>query len=69
MWPDRNPGPLTYQSGALPTALLGPAILFRNDRTLQGVGMKMVELLPLKFTIHLKNKHNVDYMECCFNGM
>ena len=26
MWPGRvsNPGPLTYQSGALPTALLGP---------------------------------------------
>ena len=27
MWPDQvsNPGPLTYESGALPTALLGPA--------------------------------------------
>ena len=27
MWPDRvsNPGPLTYESGALPTALCGPA--------------------------------------------
>ena len=27
MWPDRvsNPGPLTYESGALPTALHGPA--------------------------------------------
>ena len=27
MWPDRvlNPGPLTYKSGALPTALHGPA--------------------------------------------
>ena len=27
MWPDResNPGPLTYSSGALPTALRGPA--------------------------------------------
>ena len=27
MWPDRvsNPGPLTYKSGALPTALRGPA--------------------------------------------
>ena len=27
MWPDRvsNPGPLTYKSGALPTALCGPA--------------------------------------------
>ena len=27
MWPDRvsNPGPLIYESGALPTALRGPA--------------------------------------------
>ena len=27
MWPDRvsNPGPLTYESGAIPTALCGPA--------------------------------------------
>ena len=27
MWPDRvsNPGPLPYESGALPTALRGPA--------------------------------------------
>ena len=27
MWPDRvsNPGPLTYESGALPIALRGPA--------------------------------------------
>ena len=26
MWPDRvsNPGPLTYESGALPTSLRGP---------------------------------------------
>ena len=28
MWPDRlsNPGPLTYESGALPNALRGPAL-------------------------------------------
>ena len=32
MWPDRvsNPGPLTYQSGALPTALRGPASFKSN---------------------------------------
>ena len=31
MWPDRvsNPGPLTYESGALPTSLRGPAVV--ND--------------------------------------
>ena len=29
MWPDRvsNPGPLTCESGALPTALRGPAYI------------------------------------------
>ena len=29
MWPDRvsNPGPLTYESGALPTALHGPTAI------------------------------------------
>ena len=29
MWPDRvsNPGPLTYKSGTLPTALHGPALV------------------------------------------
>ena len=38
MWPDRvsNPGPLTYESGALPTALRGPAPLVGSvvDNTL-----------------------------------
>ena len=34
MWPDRlsNPGPLTYESGALPTALHGPATKGNNSR-------------------------------------
>ena len=33
MWPDRvsNPGPLTYESGALPTALRGPAADVESD--------------------------------------
>ena len=33
MWPDRvsNPGPLTYESGALPTALHGPAFPLYTD--------------------------------------
>ena len=32
MWPDQvsNPGPLTYESGALPTALRGPALAVFN---------------------------------------
>ena len=34
MWPDRvsNPGPLTYESGALPAVLRGPAKVPRNKR-------------------------------------
>ena len=34
MWPDRvsNPGPLTYESGALPTALCGPARKRERER-------------------------------------
>ena len=33
MLPDRvsNPGPLTYESGALPIALRGPALRIRNN--------------------------------------
>ena len=32
MWPDRvsNPGPLTNESGALPTALRGPAFFYEE---------------------------------------
>ena len=32
MWPDQvsNPGPLTYESGALPTALRGPASIRKH---------------------------------------
>ena len=38
MLPDRvsNPGPLTYESGALPIALRGPAIHY-TDISLRGV--------------------------------
>ena len=48
MWPDRvsNPGPLTYESGALPTALRGPASIilkqefgqYRRLETLNFIG-------------------------------
>ena len=35
MWPDRvsNPGPLTCESGALPTALRGPAFFLDQTRS------------------------------------
>ena len=39
MWPDRvsNPGPMTYKSGALPTALSGPALMMGHKVCLKGV--------------------------------
>ena len=42
MWPDRvsDPGPLTYESGALPTALCGLATCFLT--ILKGPKKKMV---------------------------
>ena len=55
MLPDQvsNPGPLTYESGALPIALRGPALRSRVchikvDFTEKGCKIKMEELLPLK---------------------
>ena len=38
MLPDRvsNPGPLTYESGALPVALRGPAQYFRHIKRWKG---------------------------------
>ena len=38
MWPDQvsNPGPLTYESGALPTALCGPAWIIEDRVLLTG---------------------------------
>ena len=38
MWPDResNPGPLTYESDALPIALSGPASLLLEHAVNEG---------------------------------
>ena len=46
MWPDRvsNPGPLTYESGALPTALRGPAAETENKQELLAMTKKTCRL-------------------------
>ena len=46
MWPDRvsNPGPLTYESGALPTALRGPAVNKQTRGLLQAVAVRLIPL-------------------------
>ena len=56
MLPDRvsNPGPLTYESGALPIALRGPASIHRygHDKVLparMGTFTFLVLNLPLMF--------------------
>ena len=62
MWPDRvsNPGPPTYESGALPIALRGPA---RNS----GISRYHIKwfTVELQWLEHLKN-HVVLY--CCFTS-
>ena len=44
MLPDRlsNPGPLTYESGALPTMLRGPAVISDERLIMKGCGMEPV---------------------------
>ena len=46
MWPDRvsNPGPLTYESGALPIALRGPAL---SRRAVVSYWRKYVHEVPV----------------------
>ena len=41
MWPDRvsNPGPPTYESGALPIALRGPAKLCKSIKSSEAEGV------------------------------
>ena len=43
MWPDRvsNPGPLTYESGALLTALCGPVLSHKTYH--QDIHMKIIK--------------------------
>ena len=48
MWPDRvsNPGPLTYESGALPTALSGPA-----SRPMGSFSLNKAKMLNIDLTL------------------
>ena len=46
MWPDRvsNPGPLTYESGALPIALRGPALSYDCPVQAHSIYMNVAEV-------------------------
>ena len=50
MLPDRvsNPGPLTYESGALPIALRGPAHSFLNWPLLAKISKQETIFFPFK---------------------
>ena len=52
MWPDRvpNPGPLTYESGALPTAL-------------RGLAQRCLKMLKISANKGLRRSHHK--RECC----
>ena len=47
MWPDRvsNPGPPTYESGALPTALRGPAGAMVLGKYIQSRGLLLIWII------------------------
>ena len=54
MLPDRvsNPGPLTYEAGALPIALCGPALLLKMLTTLNMTGMSLdTHSLTMTFSV------------------
>ena len=61
MLPDRvsNPGPLTYESGALPIALQGPAPLmkcpFQNEVYSKRKEFALLEVAPIKKTERNEN--------------
>ena len=46
MLPDRvlNPGPLTYESGALPIALRGPAPIMLQHKLIKDVAIPMLSM-------------------------
>ena len=65
MWPDRvsNPGPLTYESGALPTALRGPAVT--NKWNCMKLNMNICHHyapMPIKFCQNDINKLSHNYV-------
>ena len=69
MLPDRvsNPGPLTYESGALPIALRGPAasskaIWKRNTVSAADATHQLVVVVVLLFYVHSK------HLRSCWDG-
>ena len=59
MWPDRvsNPGPPTYESGALPIALRGPA----GGKMIKWPQIERIRAITFTFMHGLKKS-----IKCCF---
>ena len=62
MLPDRvsNPGPLTYESGALPIALRGPLDSLCRSNILTVLGL--FRMWPLHFSFFVKRKSVLKFM-------
>ena len=58
MLPDRvsNPGPPTYESGALPIALRGPAFPLRKEPLLKELQRKKQEFMLINTTLFILGK-------------
>ena len=63
MLPDRvsNPGPLTYESGALPIAPTGPANSTRNWLSTQGANSLLLELPLIRREAKKENSRVVSH--------
>ena len=66
MLPDRvsNPGPLTYESGALPIALRGPA-LSRSNLSLDWVGFFVFFRRTRKVIITRTRGYKIEWSSAC----
>ena len=64
MWPDRvsNPGPLTYESDALPIVLRGQAAFQNKPLLISGTNMKSTELLSQSM-----NQYDLKFICLFFN--
>ena len=67
MLPDRvsNPGPLTYESGALPIALRGPAQVLKDVWFFDKYAMKNTVQNKMQITLFLMANKNIDFDHVC----
>ena len=74
MWPDRvsNPGPLTSETGALPTALRGPPVVIRfRQQTFSDKGIDIIKGVVKILWRHfdIVSKYNVGLKTLLLQGL